>query len=165
MTIRNATLHDLDTISRVESLCFPANEAASRSSFAKRLQRFSPHFWLLEDKLNLIGFVNGMVTDNETITDAMFQNADLHKEDGKWQSVFGLAIAPDYQKQGHAQRLIKHLIEVSKQQNRQGVILTCKESLIPFYEKLGFSNAGLSNSVHGGEVWFDMRIDFHDLSR
>ena len=164
MRIRRATIQDLENISRVESLCFPENEAASPALFAKRLQLFSHHFWLLEDEAELIGFINGMVTDNDTIKDTMFKDAELHQEDGKWQSVFGLAIVPAYRKRGHAERLINHLIEVSNQQNRRGVTLTCKEHLISYYEKLGFSKAGQSDSVHGGEVWFDMKIDFQDQS-
>lgn len=159
MTIRHATLDDLDAIQKLESVCFPENEAASRASFLNRLHVFPNHFWLLDVKGTLIGFINGMVTDRDTITDEMFSQAELHNEHGGWQSIFGLAVAPDYRRQGCAEKLTKHLIEAAKQQNRKGITLTCKEGLILYYEKLGFYKAGLSNSVHGGEVWYDMKID------
>lgn len=43
---------------------------------------------------------------------------------------------------------------------RAGVVLTCKERLIPYYERFGFRNEGLSASTHGGETWYQMRLTF-----
>ena len=40
-------------------------------------------------------------------------------------------------------------------------MLTCKERLIPWYAGFGFVNEGLSASVHGGEVWYQMRLIFN----
>ncbi|WP_264551171.1 GNAT family N-acetyltransferase [Flavobacterium sp. N2038] len=160
MNFRNATISDLAVINEIENLCFSPNEAASLETLAKRLQVFPQHFWLIEDHNNTIGFINGMVTDNRTIVDEMFKDPDLHHENEKWQSVFGLAISPDFQKQGYAGELIKHLIAKSKMQNRQGITLTCKGYLVAYYEKFGFTNLGISASVHGGEVWHDMVIEF-----
>ena len=40
------------------------------------------------------------------------------------------------------------------------MVLTCKEGLIPFYQSFGFENRGLSASVHGGAVWYDMVLAF-----
>ena len=39
-------------------------------------------------------------------------------------------------------------------------ILTCKEKLIGFYEKFGYVNLGISDSKHGGAVWYDMILEF-----
>lgn len=160
MTIRNATINDLEAIHHLESACFPLNEAASLDSFSKRLQVFPHHFWLLEDEGQLIGFINGMVTNSETIADEMFAHADLHNENGSWQSIFGIAVLPAFRRKGYAEKLINHLIEKAKEQNRKGITLTCKEYLIPYYKKLGFVDLGISQSVHGGEVWHDMTIKF-----
>ncbi len=161
MNFRNATLDDLASISEMENVCFPPNEAASFASLSKRLQVFPNHFWIFENEGKIIGFINGMVTNNKTIIDEMFTNADLHDEEGAWQSVFGLAVSPDYRKSGYAGKLINHLIEQSKEQNRAGLTLTCKEYLIPYYRRFGFEDAGVSASVHGGEVWHDMILMFH----
>ncbi len=37
--------------------------------------------------------------------------------------------------------------------------LTCKQSLISFYEKLGYRNHGLSLSAVGGIKFYDMELD------
>ena len=42
----------------------------------------------------------------------------------------------------------------------KGCILTCKEKLIGFYEKFGYVNLGISDSKHGGAVWYDMILEF-----
>ena len=127
MRIRTATQDDLDAICRVEAICFPASEAGTRESFAARLKVFPRHFLLLEDEGRLIGFVNGMVTDDRTISDVMFEQAELHKEDGKWQSVFGLDVLPEHRRKGYAGQLMRALIEHSREDGRCGCILTCKE--------------------------------------
>lgn len=156
--LKNATIDDLDAISVIENVCFPPNEAASRESLLKRLHIFPQHFWLLEIDGQLAGFANGMVTDNETLVDEMFVHADLHDENGKWQSVFGLAVSPEFRKNGLAGQLINHVIEKAKEQNRAGVTLTCKEHLVHYYKRFGFTDLGISQSTHGGEVWHDMTI-------
>ncbi|MFC0777133.1 GNAT family N-acetyltransferase [Flavobacterium sp. HJSW_4] len=160
ITFRNATLNDLEAITVVENVCFPPNEAATAESFTKRLQVYPEHFWLLESDGELVGFVNGMVTNQETISDELFGDAHLHDKNGKWQSIFGIAVSPQYRNQGYAAQLMNHLIAQSKKENRNGIILTCKSHLIPYYERFGFVDKGVSASVHGGEVWHDMTLAF-----
>ena len=65
MNIRTATLNDLDAVTAVEAACFPAAEAASKEEFAERLRYYGSHFWLMLDGEKLIGFVDGMVTDQD----------------------------------------------------------------------------------------------------
>ncbi len=160
LNIRKATLDDLDAIERIEALCFPASEAAARESLRARLIVYSDHFLVLEDGGELIGFVNGMVTDDRTISDAMFDHAELHREDGRWQSVFGLDVVPEHRRKGHAERLMRAFIEHARSEKRLGCILTCKERLLPYYAKFGFKNEGVSQSQHGGAVWYDMTLAF-----
>lgn len=157
MNIRNANLSDLESLYKIETACFPANQAASMNTLSDRLKAYSQHFWLIEDHGEIIGFINGMITNNDTVKDEMFGDVELHTEDGSWQSVFGLAVLPEFQKQGYAGKLLHHLIHVSAQKKRKGIVLTCEKHLIPYYEKFGFLNAGLSASVHGGDVFYDMR--------
>ena len=43
---------------------------------------------------------------------------------------------------------------------RKGCILTYKENMISYYEKFGYQNQGVSQSEHGGAVWYDMLLEF-----
>lgn len=160
MTIRTATMNDLNAITAVEAECFPAAEAASREEFFKRLTYYNDHFWLMFDEDKLIAFVDGFVTDEETLTDEMFNDASLHNPNGAWQMIFGVNTIPDYRKHGYAGELIKSCIADAKAQGRKGLVLTCKEKLLHYYAKFGFVNEGLSESDHGGAEWYQMRITF-----
>lgn len=102
--------------------------------------------------------VNGMVTDEEDLKDEMYSNAQLHNEKGKWQMIFGVATHPDWQKKGLAQKVLKEFIAIAREENRKGLVLTCKEKLIPYYEKFGFVNEGISSLEHGAVVWYQMRL-------
>lgn len=160
ITIRKASIEDLDEITEVEAKCFPPAEAAKMESFEQRLKTFSDRFFVAEDVGRMIGFVNGCITDSRTIYDDLFHHASLHKPDGDYQAIFGLAVIPKYRNKGIAAQLMEHMIEDSRANGRKGVILTCKEHLIHYYAKFGFENLGVSGSQHGGAVWYDMIIDF-----
>ena len=81
MNIRTATLQDIDQIAAVEKECFPAAEAATKEEFEQRLSHYGDHFWLMFEDDKLIAFVDGMVTDQEDLTDEMYEKAELHEEE------------------------------------------------------------------------------------
>lgn len=158
--IRGVKEEDLEAVTRVEFLCFPAAEAADRTSFEARIHTFPDSFFVAEDENGtIIGFINGAVTSERTIRDEMFEDASLHDADGAYQSIFGLDVVPEWRCQGVAAALMEHLIQVSRERGKKGLILTCKDRLIPYYEKFGYQNEGVSASVHGGAVWYDMVLD------
>ena len=160
MLIRTATIEDLDAVTAVEAECFPPAEAATRSDFEQRLAHYSNHFWLMFDEDKLIAFVDGMVTDMADLTDEMYEHAALHKEDGTWQMIFGVNTLPAYRCRGCAGAVLERVIADARAQGRRGCVLTCKDKLVHYYEKFGFVNEGVSQSTHGGVVWYDMRLTF-----
>lgn len=160
ITIRNASLKDLDKITEVEALCFPREEAATRDSIKNRIETFAECFFVAEVNNEIIGFINGCITNEPTIYDELYSNSKLHIPNGDYQTIFGLDVVPDYRRQGIAEKLMNHIIEISKLSGRKGVILTCKPNLISYYEKFGFINEGVSKSVHGGTLWHDMILKF-----
>ena len=161
MRIRTADLSDLKEIARVEAACFPAAEAATEEEFEKRLTFYKDHFWLMFEEEKLIAFVDGMVTNQEDLTDEMYEKAEMHDEKGDWQMIFGVNTLPEYRRCGYAKELIKKAILDAREQNRRGLVLTCKESLVPYYSKFGFIDEGITDkSTHGNVLWHQMRLDF-----
>ena len=158
--IRTAALTDLDAIAQVEAACFPKAEAATREQFAGRLKHYASHFWLMFDSDKLISLVDGLVTDEDILIDEMYSHPELHNESGKWQMIFGVNTLPEYRRKGFASELIRRAISDSREQSRLGVVLTCKAELVHWYAGLGFVNEGVSESVHGGAVWHQMRLRF-----
>ena len=160
MTIRTATIEDLETVSAVEAECFPPAEAATKEEFEKRLTHYGKHFWLMFDGDKLIAFVDGFVTDEADLTDEMYENASMHNEKGAWQMIFGVNTIPSYRQHGYAGELIRRAIFDAKAQHRKGLVLTCKDKLIHYYASFGFMDEGISESVHGNVVWHQMRLTF-----
>jgi ATP-binding cassette subfamily B multidrug efflux pump len=161
VNIRYATMADLDDIASVESVCFPVLEAATKEEFEQRIKYFGNHFWLMFDEGKLIAFVDGFVTDESDLTDEMYENASMHNENGAWQMIFGVNTLPEYRRCGYAKELIEKVILDARKQNRKGLVLTCKESLVPYYSKFGFVDEGITDkSTHGNVLWHQMRLDF-----
>lgn len=151
---------DLDRVAELEALCFPAAEAAGRDAFRGRLTHYPDHFWLLEEGEALVAFVNGMVTDQPHLTDELYRRAELHRENGAWQMIFGVNTHPAYRRRGCAGQLLRRAIADAESQGRRGLVLTCKEALLPYYASFGFVGEGISPSQHGGAVWHEMRLTF-----
>lgn len=160
ITVRRATMADLDQVTAVEAECFPAAEAASREEFARRLEHYAGHFWLMFEGEKLISFVDGFVTDEETLTDEMYANASMHNEKGAWQMIFGVNTVPSRRRRGYAAQLLNRAISDARAQGRRGLVLTCKEHKIHYYAKFGFVDEGLSDSNHGDAAWHQMRLTF-----
>lgn len=158
MFIRTATTEDLKHIAEVETECFPPSEAASEEALANRLEHYANHFWLMFDENRLIAFVDGMVTNQPDLKDEMYDNASMHDENGAWQMIFGVNTIPAYRRKGCAAELIERAISDARKQGRKGLVLTCKDKLVSYYSKFGFVSEGISESVHGNVVWYQMRL-------
>ena len=160
IVIRKVKPEDLERVTAVDAACFPAAEAAGRDSLKARIEAFPDSFLVAEKDGQLVGFINGCVTDERTIRDEMYEDSSLHRPDGRYQSVFGLDVIPQERRRGIAELLMRTLIEDARKKGRAGMILTCKDRLIHYYEKFGYVNQGLSESVHGNAVWYDMLLEF-----
>lgn len=156
--IRQATLADAEAVTAIEATCFPAAEAASFISLSDRLQAFTTSFLVAETAGQVIGFINGCITNQTKLTDDLYESTDKHNLKGLNMMVFGLDVLPSYQHQGIAQKLMKAYIKIGKQMYKKVIILTCKEKLIPFYEQFGYVCHGVSSSTHGGATWYDMSL-------
>ena len=160
MVIKHASRKDIATLTAVETACFPPAEAATEKEFIDRVQYYGNHFWLLYEGDKLLAFVDGFVTDQPDLTDVMYEDAALHNEQGAWQMIFGVNTLPAYRCRGCAGAVLERVIADARAQGRRGCVLTCKDKLVHYYEKFGFVNEGVSQSTHGGVVWYDMRLTF-----
>ena len=161
MEIRTAAPGDLDGALAVEQAAFPPAEAAGRASVEGRIARFPGHFLLAVDDGRIAAFINGFVTDSRDLDDEMYDHPELHNEKGAWQMIFSLACDPARRGRGHASALMERFISDARDQGRRGLVLTCKDRLVPYYARLAFQNEGITpNSTHGGVTWNEMRLIF-----
>lgn len=159
--IRQAFTDDLDAAAEIEAACFPKEQAASRESLKQRIKMFGPSFMVAQlcGSCKVVGFINGTVSNDRVISDAMYETTTYDPR-GDYQMIFGLDVLPEYQKQGIARQLMEAMIRLAWEEGRRGLVLTCREQLVEFYEQFGYVNEGVSDSVHGGVIWYDMRLDF-----
>ncbi|AWK52322.1 GNAT family N-acetyltransferase [Clostridium beijerinckii] len=160
ITIKQVSIEDLESITRVESICFPATEAATNESLKQRINTFPKSFFVAEIDGKIIGFINGCIINGTAIYDELYENCTLHVPDGDYQTIFGLDVIPYYRNMGVAAQLMNYMIEISRLAGRKGLILTCKEKLIHYYTQFGYVNKGISDSIHGGAEWYDMILEF-----
>ena len=100
------------------------------------------------------------LVESSVVESEMYEKACLHDEKGAWQMIFGVNTLPKYRRQGYAEKLLRYAINDARAQDREGLVLTCKDKLVHYYEKFGFQNEGVSESVHGGAMWYQMRLTF-----
>lgn len=159
MRIRTAVPEDAEELAAIEKLCFPSAEAASPEQLAARMDVYSDHFLVLqEENGRIVSFVDGLCTDQRNLTDEMYERPEMHREDGAWQMIFGVNTIPECRSKGYASKLLQRFTALAAAQGRNGLVLTCKAALLPFYARLGFKDEGMSASVHGGVPWHQMRL-------
>jgi ribosomal protein S18 acetylase RimI-like enzyme len=156
VNIRNVKMADLPELEIIENLCFSKEEAATKEAFEQRIQFIPDSFFIAEQAGEIIGLVNGPVIEKMFITDDLFSKIKENPPTGGHQSILGLAVLPKYQGQGVALKLLTYLEKDASLKHRETITLTCKKELILFYEKQGYKNYGVSNSEHGGDVWYNM---------
>ena len=156
--IRNARMEEGPILAAIEQSCFPPAEAASTEEVLERIQTFPENFFVAETEGRVIGFINGGNTDQPVLPDEFYHDITMHRPDGAYQTVFGLNVLSEYRRNGIGEQLVRRYVEAARERSRKGVILTCKEQKIHFYEKIGFVCHGRADSDHGGAVWYDMRL-------
>lgn len=159
LKITKGKIEDYRAIAEVEKACFPIAEAASEKQIKERLLAYGDCFYLLYVDDQLVSFLDGMISNEKDLKDEMYADVFMHNKNGDWQMIFGVNTLKEYRNRGYASMLIRQCIKEAKGKCK-GVVLTCKEELIPFYAQFGFENEGLSQSVHGSAIWYQMRLTF-----
>ena len=165
MKVRLAQLEDLSKIIAIEKICFPIAEAAAEKQFHERFESFGDCFLVAEDHGVVVGFINGCATSQPYLPDELYYDASLHISRGAYQTVFGLDVLPEYRQQGVARKLLNALIDLAQDRGQKGVVLTCKDHLIGYYQSFGFVHQGVSTSQHGGAIWNDMLLEFERMNK
>ncbi len=160
MKIRHALIDDVRELAGIEEASYPKEEGASEKSIRKRIEKFPDCFWIMDNNEKIVTFINGMLTDREDLCDEMYDKPDMHDVNGDWLMIFSVVTDGDERGNGYASRVMKQVIKDMKESGKKGIVLTCKETLISFYEQFGYINEGKSKSVHGNAVWYQMRLLF-----
>lgn len=158
LIIRHVLPKDLEECFTIETSGFPPEEAATRETIQRRIDTYPKGFLVAEKEGKVVGILNSAATHKDDISDEELKQLIGHDPDGKNMVVFALAVLPEYRKQGIANQLMSVFAEEARQRGKQTILLMCKQHLIAYYERMGFSHGGLSKSTHGGAEWHEMRL-------
>lgn len=150
---------EADQAALIEKICFPPNEACSETMMKERAALAPELFLVAVDRETgkIAGFLNGLSTDEDSFRDEFFTNANLYDPAGRNIMLLGLDVLPEYRGQGLAKEIVFRYLSREWEKGRKMLILTCLESKVKMYEKMGFRSQGVSGSSWGGEQWFEMR--------
>jgi len=156
--LREILVSEATQASLLEETCFLKEEACDLEMIEDRIGKAQDMFLVAVEKESnqLIGMLTGIATNEEKFKDEFFYDASLHRKEGKNVMLLGLEVLPQYQGQGIAKDLMDTYLKNMKARNKEKAYLTCHDTLIPLYEKMGFINLGLSASSWGGSQWYDM---------
>ena len=139
ITIRQATLSDLDEMLAIEEANFSAEEAVSRQSLEESIRKSAGTFLVARDENQLLGYVLG---------EAQY----LHP---KWIELKSLTIHPDHWGQGLGTLLLAALKQVTVELDYQGILLQSPDELLSYFEMNGFVEEEMTESHYGsGSEWY-----------
>lgn len=157
-TFRNIRQSEAGKVAAIEKICFPPHEACSEESMRNQVAAAQELFLMAIEKETgqIVGFLNGIATDEEHFRDEFFTDATLHKAAGKNIMLLGLEVLPEYRRQGLARELVYRYLQREREKGRKKVFLTCLEAKVKMYKGFGFVDHGIANSTWGGEEWHEM---------
>lgn len=156
MLIRHANLADLDTITEIELSNFGSDVAISREAFEERLTLMTDTFLVIEEEGKVLAYIEGPVVERPLIHDGLFHKVEANPDGGGYIAITSLSVSPAYKGQGLGTTLLAAMKDLAVSQKRFGLVLTCEDYLVPYYEMNGFLNEGQAESCHGGRVWYAM---------
>ena len=154
---------EADQAVEIENTCFPPNEACPEDEMRRRVAAMPTQFLVAVDRETgkLAGFLNGLCSDEKELRDEFFTDVTLHDPAAQTDFLMGLDVLPAYRGQGLAKELMRLYGIWGQVKGRHKMVLTAHEEKVGMYERMGFTDLGVSNSVWGGGVWHEMeyRID------
>ena len=159
--LRGVTDEDAEAVIEIEQICFPPHEACTPKSMKERVENAPECFQVLVDvkEKRVVGFINGVATDEEKFQDKFFTDISEHNPEGKYVMICGVDVLPEYEGRGLAGLMMNGYKESMKRLGKQKLILTNLQRLTHFYEKMGFVDLGIADSSWGGEEWHEMEYE------
>ena len=126
ITIRQATLSDLEEMWAIEEANPTSEEAFSRQSLEESIRKSAGTFLVAGDENQLVGYVLGALV-SETHTQALL-NLEIKR----------VAIHPNHRRQGLGTLLLANLKQVAVEEGVKCLRLTCPDDLLSYFEMNGF---------------------------
>lgn len=139
ITIRQATLSDLEEMLAIEEANPSSEESLSLQSLEESIRKTAGTFLVAGDENQLVGYILG---------EAQY----LHP---KWIEIKSMTIHSDHWGQGLGTLLLAALKQVTVELDYQGILLQSPDELLSYFEMNGFVEEEVSESHYGsGSEWY-----------
>lgn len=164
---RDIRQEEADQAVAIEQICFPPHEACSEKHMKARIAKVPELFLVAIDKETekIAGFLNGISTKETVFRDEFFTDENLYDAEGTHVMLLGLDVLPEYRMQGLATEIVYQYALRESPKGRKALVLTCLDSRIEMYKKMGFQDNGIANSTWGGEEWHEMSCVINNTNR
>eukprot|EP00850_Spirogloea_muscicola_P006594 SM000031S11603 [mRNA] locus=s31:609614:610837:+ [translate_table: standard] len=136
---------------------YPKDEAASSGTLRYRINN-APEYFLVGELGGVVaGFVCGTLAAGDRLDHECMRR---HDPAGGTLCMYSVCVAPAFQRRGIGQRIVKGYVAAVRacQLQVHTIRLICKEVLVPFYERAGFTVVGASAVVHGKDPWIECML-------
>ena len=142
----------------MDRICFPPEEAKPMEIMCRFVEKIPEQFLVAVDRGTgkVAGFLCGISSDEARFKDEFFTDLSLNDPAAQTVYLLGLDILPEYRGQGLARELMKLYGIWSQVKGKHRMVLTAHEEKVGLYEKLGFTDLGISDSTWGGGSWHEM---------
>ena len=142
----------------MDRICFPPEEAKPMEIMCRFVQKIPEQFLAAVDRRTgkVAGYLCGISSDEAHFRDEFFTDLSFHDPAAQTVYLLGLDILPEHRGQGLAKELLRIYGIWSQVRGKHRMVLTAHEEKVGMYEKLGFADLGISNSVWGGGIWHEM---------
>jgi len=143
----------------IERREFPSDEVLRLESFVY-IRQCAPHlFWGAYVDGQLAAYLLATLTKHSSVT---FGTVVQHQADGINVYIQSLATSSEFRGRGIGHSLIKHFVKYlqRRQPHIEHMFLLTHQSLVKFYEKVGFCTVGPSVVALFGKLdWIEMQLD------
>ena len=126
ITIRQATLSDLDEMLAIEEANFSAEEAVSRQSLEESIRKSAGTFLVARDENQIVSYILGAVVSGSDTQRSLILE------------IKRVAIHPDHRGQGLGTLLLATLKQVAVKGGVKCLRLTCSDDRLSYFEMNGF---------------------------
>ena len=155
--IREAQDSDIDQICLIQESTQNFQETFKREIIEERIRNFADTFLLASLDDQVIAYISAIDFATSSVSRWIVEMADGEAISNGNLIIDALSVHPDYQGQGFGTLLLAALKEVTRQQNRPGIYLLCKDELLAYFEMNGFVEQGIVDGERSSEVAFLMR--------
>ena len=150
--IRQVQLADVEELAYIEGLNF------SKEAFQlETLKELMVDTFLIAD-LNgeIAGYIIGSAVSSHSLLKGDLMDVVKNPLQSDLLRLQRLSVHPSFQRQGIGTLLIASLKEMVALKEYEGILLSCTESLLSYYEMNGFVDIGLLELFHSQEPCFEM---------